>query len=553
MKTLTALISSFAAVTASAAWAADVQPDMLTKPPAGDWLTYHGDNSGDHYSPLTQIDRRSIVRLGLAWAVRPTTSADGAIEGGIQSNAQSGAAPRIAFPTQLKAPPLIHDGVIYLVVGSQVQALDAHTGNAIWRYRWNSPVGAQLGRGVALYNDSVLVQTGLDNFIVSLDAASGKERWRQQVTNSTLGFGGNTAPVLAGRHLILGMGGDGNNLGPWLESRDPATGELQWKWFTTARAGEPGIESWPDAETASKGGGMPWQQVTYDPKLDLIYVPTANPVPVFNGRVRPGDNLYTDSIVALQAETGRMVWYFQTTPHDTHDYDATEVPILFDAPYRGRERKLLAQFNRNGYYFLLDRTTGASLVTRPFIDSVNWAKGIGADGRPIEDTAKEPQPGGVLISPMSDGAANYPAPSFSPQSKLVYSHANTSFSLVYLDPSDEHPLGWGGGAEYHTGYCTSALIALDYATGHQVWKHAYPDMGFVNSSYPGLLTTAGGLLFTGDPAGDFIAFDAANGKPLWHTRIGKVRNPPVTYVLDGRQYVVIATDDTLYSFALNGL
>ncbi len=539
---------AFACLPAWAA-AADVRPESLRQPPAGDWPTYHGDNSGVHFSPLAQVDRSTIGRLGLAWVARPTTSPAGAIEGGLPGAAGDGS--RVPFPTQLKATPLVVDGVVYMVVGSQVQALDARTGRAIWRYHWASPNGAMLGRGVALYRDSVIVQTGSDNYVVSLDARSGQERWRRQVTDSKLGYGGTTAPIIAGEHLVLGMGGDGNNLRAWLESRDPATGELQWQWHVTPGAGEPGIETWPDAATAARGGGMPWQQVTYDPVLDLIYVPTANPVPVFRGDVRAGDNLYTDSIVALHAGTGRMAWHFQATRNDTHDYDATQVPILFDASIDGKPRKLLAQFNRNGFYFLLDRATGQSLATRPFIDSVNWARGVDAKGQPIPDPAKVPQPGGVLVSPMSDGAANYPAPTFSPRTRLVYTHANTSYSLFYQHPQEENPIGWGGGSEYHTSYATSALVAVDYATGRVAWRHPYPETGFVNSAYPGLLTTAGGLLFTGDPTGQFVAFDARNGTPLWFSHVGLVRNAPVTYLLDGRQYVLVATDDTFFAFSLN--
>jgi alcohol dehydrogenase (cytochrome c) len=498
---------------------------------------------------LRTINRRSVRQLGLAWVLRPATTTEGAVAGGIPL--AQGTAARNGFPSQLKATPLVRDGVAYMVVGAQVQALDARTGRVLWRYHWNSPGGAQLGRGVALHADSVIVQTGSDNYVVSLDAGTGTERWRRQVTDSKLGYGGTTAPVMAGAHLILGMGGDGNNLGSWLESRDPATGELQWRWNATPRPGDPAVATWPDAATAAKGGGMPWQQVTYDPELDLIYVPTGNPVPVFAGQVRPGENLYTNCIVALHAGDGSLAWYFQATPHDTHDYDATQVPVLFDVVVAGKPRKLLAQANRNGYFFLLDRVTGESLLTQPFIASANWAQGIAPDGRPIPDPRKEPQPGGVLVSPMSDGAANYPAPSYDPQTRLLYVQATTSYSLVYLDPSEEHPAGWSGGSEYHAGFASSGVLALEPVSGRIAWRHAWPDMGFVNSSYPGMLSTGGGLVFTGDPAGNFIAFDAASGKLLWHARIGKVRNAPVTYELDHRQYVLVATDDTLFAFALN--
>ena len=531
--------------------AGGVQPEDLWHAPAGAWPTYHGDSSGAHYSPLDQINRRTLERLGLAWTTRPTTASAGAVQGGIPAPNAPAAGAGPAFPAQLKAPPLVVDGVAYLVVGSQVQALDARSGRTIWRYHWSSPNGAQLGRGVALFQDSVIVQTGADNHVVSLDARTGQERWRRQVTDSTLGYGGTTAPVIAGNHLVLGMGGDGNNLRAWLESRDPATGELQWKWTVTPGEGEPGIRTWPTVQAAARGGGMPWQQVTYDPALDLIYVPTANPVPVFNGGVRAGDNLYTSSIVALHAATGKLAWHFQATANDTHDYDATQVPMLFDATVDGRPRRLLAQFNRNGYYFVLDRETGRSLATVPFIGTVNWSKGVSRSGQPITDPLKTPQPGGVLVSPMSDGAANYPASALNPRSQRAYVHATTSWSLFYLHPDEESPIGWGGGSEYHTGFSTSALVALDAVTGRMAWKHDYPDMGFVTSSYAGLLATAGGLVFTGDPSGHFIAFDADTGRPLWHSTIGALRSAPVTYVLDGRQYVLVTTDDTVFAFALN--
>jgi acido-empty-quinoprotein group A len=530
--------------------AASVVPEQLWTPPHGEWLTYHGDSSGEHFSPLTQINRSTLPLLGLAWTVRPNTAQAGAIVSATQKDKAE--QPRLpVFPAQLKAIPLVSEGVVYMVVGSQIHALDARSGKAIWRYQWISPIGAALGRGVALYKDSVIAQTGLDNHVVSLDAKSGEERWQVEVTDSTLGYGGTTAPILAGNHLILGMGGDGNNLRAWLESRDPNTGALQWRWYVTPSPGQAGIETWPDTLTAEHGGGMPWQQVTYDPTLDLIFVPTANPVPTFNARVRAGDNLYTNCIVALHAATGKIAWYFQATANDSHDYDATQVPILIDAAIDGRPRKLLAQVNRNGYYYLLDRMTGKSIVTVPYIPTANWAKGINAIGQPITNPDKTPQPGGAVVSPMSDGATNFPPPSYSPTTGLVYAQATSSYSIYYLNPEEEKPLGWGGGSEYHSGFVVSALVGLDYKTGRSIWRHEYPSVGFLNSAFAGVLSTGGGLVFTGDPAGNFVAFDAKTGVPLWHSGIGNVRNTPITYVLDGRQYILVATDENLFAFALN--
>lgn len=515
------------------------------------WPGYHGDASGRHHSALAQIHRGNIGRLGLAWAVRPGASRLAAVAGGLGAPAGGGSAP--GFPAALKSIPVVVDDRLYLTLGAQVYALDARTGEVVWRHHWHSASGAQLGRGVAVAGDLVLVQTGSDNHLLALDRHSGRERWRQQVTDSPLGYSGSTAPVLAGGLVVLGMGGDGNNLRAWLEARDAATGALRWRWYVTPDAdGQPGADTWPDAATARRAGGMPWQQVTYDAALNRVYVPTANPTPVFAGDLRPGDNLYTNCIVALDAHTGRPVWHFQTTPHDTHDYDGTQVPMLFDALVRGRRRQLLAQFNRNGHYFVLDRVTGEWLHTVPYVAGLNWSRGIDAQGRPIPDPAKDPQPGGSLVMPMSDGASNFPPSALSPRTGLAYVHANAAWSLFYRHPEEAQPLGWAGGSEYHLGLATSALVAVHAATGRPAWRHAYPGTGFLSSGYPGLLSTAGDLLFTGDPQGFFRAFDARNGRTLWHSRIGLVRNTPITCLLDGRQQVLVASDDTLYAFALNG-
>jgi alcohol dehydrogenase (cytochrome c) len=535
-------------VLGSAAGAQGFTASMLAQRPAQDWPSYHGDYTGDHFSALRQIDSHSVARLGLAWSVRIDPSTRGAIEGG--TGARQSSTPT-AFSSVLKATPVELAGVLYMVAGPQVFALDARTGATIWHYYWASSVSSLLGRGVAVDGHSVYVQTGNDNYVVSLDAQTGHERWRRQITDSSAGYQGTTAPMIVGHHLLVGMGGDGNNLGAWLEALDPDTGAPQWRWFTAPSAGDPALATWPDRSSAQHGGGMPWQEVTYDPMLNLIYVPTANPVPVLSGAGRAGNNLYTDSIVALDADSGKLVWYFQATPHDVHDYDATQVPMLIDAPFNGSPRRLLAQFDRNGLYFLLDRQSGKNLLTQPFIPTANWYRSIGANGQPQPDPGKFPQPGGALLSPMSDGATNYPASSYDPQTRLAYSQANTSFSLFYLDPEDQHPAGWSGGSEYHTGYVHSALLALNPVSGQIVWRHDWPDLGFINAFYPGVLTTAGGLLFTGDPVGDFIAFDARRGLPVWHSLIGQIRNTPISYALDGRQYVLVATDQSLFAFALN--
>jgi len=354
-----------------------------------------------------------------------------------------------------------------------------------------------------------------------------------------------------GNHVLTGIAGDSGGSSGWLEARDPESGDVQWRWYATPRAGQSGIETWPSAEAADHGAGGPWQPPTYDPELNLIYVTTGNPAPVYTGATRRGANLWTSSIVALNANTGKLVWYYQTSPHDTHDWDATEVPMLFDATFKGKPRKLLAQANRNGYYFLLDRTNGENLLTKAFIPSANGYKGIDSQGVLIPDPAKEPQIGGTLVSPSSDGAANYPAPSFDPETMLLYVNSTQSFSVYYDDPSESNLLGSGASMEYHTGLFHSALLALDYQTGQVRWRHDYPGTGFWSSTYPGVLTTAGKLLFTGDPAGNFVARDPETGADLWHSGLGTpITNSPETYLLGDTQYVLIAAADALFAFSL---
>ena len=479
---------------------------------------------------------------------RLDTSPRGAIAGGAGSQPPPGDQ---GIPIkQIKAIPLMVDGVLYFSVPNHAYAVDARTGQTVWHYYWKSDRSAIGNRGVGMYGDWLYFETP-DNHVVSLDAATGKERWHKQIASVRQQYFSTPAPVVIRNHVIVGMGGDALDVPAWLESRDPETGEIQWKWYTTPRRGEPGIETWPNEQTAANGGGMPWQPPTYDPELNLLYVPTGNPNPVLDGRRRPGANLYTASIVALDVDTGKMAWHFQGSPHDTHDWDGTQVPVLFDAEIDGKPRKLLAQANRNGFFFVLDRTNGQNIVSKPFIETANWFKGVDKKGQPIPNPDKEPQIPGVLVSPSTDGAANYPAPSFNPDTGLFYINATESWSLYYLTERISNAVGWGGAFEYHTGVFDSALRALDYRTGEVKWEHRYPGLGFWSSTYPGMLSTAGKLLFTGDPVGNFIAYDPASGKVLWHTNLGSiVCNSPITYMLDGRQYVVVASGDTLYAFSL---
>ena len=294
------------------------------------------------------------------------------------------------------------------------------------------------------------------------------------------------------------------------------------------------------------GGGMTWLPPTYDPDLNLLYVPTGNPNPVFSPRSRPGDNLFTCSLVALDPETGKMKWYFQTSPHDTHDWDSAQVPVLIDGQIDGRPRKLIAQAARNGYFFLLDRTNGQHILTVPYVDFMNWSLGVNAKGQPINNPAKDVTVDGVLISPGS--ATNWPPPSFNPKTGLLYVGTSQSYALQYLTDTDERPEGYGGGAVGvgGAGGRESYIKAIDYKTGKVRWRHPLTEGGAM-----GLLSTAGDLLFGGDGSGNFVAYDPSTGDPLWHVGLGtSPSNGPMTFMLDGRQYVVVGAGDSLYAFTL---
>jgi alcohol dehydrogenase (cytochrome c) len=528
-----------------------LDPASLLKPPTDAWATYHGDYTGRHYSPLKQVDVTNVKNLSLAWFYRTPATTNGAIMGGPPDDApaaRGGNTPSQAGPI-IKAMPLMVKGILYLSTPNRVYAVDARTGTQLWQYAWRGR-GAIGNRGVGMSGDWLYVVTP-DNYVVSLEAATGKERWAKKLTPEGVSNWSTSAPVIVRNHVLVGIGGDspvGTTRG-FIEALDTETGASQWKWYTTPDQGEPGIETWPSAAASLKSSGAPWQPPTYDPELNLLYVPTGQATPTYNGKGREGANLYTCSIVALDVDTGKMAWYYQTSPHDTHDWDATEVTILVDGVVDGQPRKLLAQTNRNGYYFLLDRTNGKPIVVKPFAMSNSYS-GL-EHGVLVPNPAKEGAPGGTLVSPTSDGAVNFPAQSFSPDTGLFYVNATDAISIFYLSEDASDPTGFGRGQEWHGGFFDSRVMALDYRTGEPKWQHSYEQQGWGSSQQPGLLSTGGGLLFSGDPSGDFIAFDAATGKILWHAQLGsQLTNSPQTYMLDGRQYFTVAAGDTLFAFYL---
>jgi acido-empty-quinoprotein group A len=545
LKTLAVLLLSIAAAAQTIPL---VDPSLMTKPPIDAWPTYHGDYSGRRYSTLKQITSANVKSLALAWVYRLNTSRGGAIVGGEGPDTPPAGTP--ATPT-IKSTPLMIRGVIYFSAPDHVWAIDARTGREVWHFAWKTRGGDHIGnRGVGMYGDWLFFLTP-DNYFVSLDARTGKERWHREIADMKREYFSSNAPIVIGRNIIVGAGGDALDIPGYLESRDPENGEIVWRWNTTPRPGDPGAESWPDEYAMSSGGGMPWLPGTYDPELNLYYIGTGNPQPVLTGQSRPGDNLYTCSIVALRPDTGKMAWYYQVTPHDTHDWDAAQTPVLIDGVIDGRPRKLVAQASRNGYFVLLDRTTGTHILTTKMIESANWAKEINLKGQPIGNPAKEATVPGTLVSPDTNGATNWPPPSFSPDTGLFYVGTQQAYSIMYLTDTDPRPQGWAA-AERGVGRVASALKAIEYQTGRVKWSRPLALTASGASGGPmGLLSTAGGLLFGNDGGGNFVAYDAATGKPLWHAGLGtNTSNGPQTFLVDGRQYVVVGAGDTLYAFAL---
>jgi alcohol dehydrogenase (cytochrome c) len=497
----------------------NLDPAESLKPLASSWPTYNGDYSGRRFSRLSQINASNVGKLRLVWSF------------------DSGKEP-------IKATPLMIGGLVYFSVPDKAWAVDAKTGRQVWYWETKTRGGTHIGhRGVAMYGKWLFLVTP-DDYLVSLDAATGKERWRTEIADLKLDFFSTVAPVVIRNHVLVSPSIESTDNRGYLDSYDPESGKLQWRWYATPDAGQPGAETWPNADAREHGGGAIWIPGTYDPELNLYYFGTANPQPVMAGQGRMGDNLWANSIVALNPDTGKMAWSYQTTPHDTHDWDSAETPVLFDAEIDGRPRKLLAQANRNGYFFVLDRTNGQHILTAPFAQN-NWAKGIDDQGRPIRDLSKDPHPAGALVFPSEAGATNWFAPSLDPQTGFFYVTVTRSAAIFYLTDTSAKPEAWGGiDKTVWTG--PSSIAAIDCKSGKVIWDHNTGE-----GSVSGLLTTAGKLLFGGDASGNALALDPTTGKTLWHVNLNQLMfNGPITYELDGRQYLVLAAWGKLFAFAL---
>ncbi|WP_116091695.1 acido-empty-quinoprotein group A [Sphingomonas crusticola] len=511
-----------------------LDPARLGAPPTDSWPTFQGDYTGRRFSPLTQINEHNVAGLQIAWTSRFN-----------DVGAQRGAPQPV-----IKGTPLMVNGILYVTLPNLVYALDAHTGERLWTYKWVDKGGHLVAnRGVGMYKD-MLYFMGPDDWVICLDSATGKERWRKEIADARKQYFTTSAPVIVGNHVLVGVGGDAMDIRGFLLSLDPMTGEEQWKFYVTPGAGEPGIETWPDVDSAAHGGGGTWMPGTYDAELKTLYWTTGNANPVFAGQGRMGDNLYTASVVALDIETGKLKWHFQAMPHDTHDYDGTNTPVLFDRVIDGKPRKLLSYGARSGWFVTVDRITGKPIVSTPYMPGLKWVKGINPKTQePISDRDNDPKTTGSI---GNANPTNWYNPAYSDQTGLFYINTVKGLGIYYLYDTSPKPAGYAGGGGGSLGEAQRILMAIDPLTGKHAWEHPYVSISSPGSTVgPGLMATAGNLLFTGDDQNNIIVYRASNGEILWHLKAtANQSNAPISYMLDGKQYVVLAAGENLYAFTL---
>jgi alcohol dehydrogenase (cytochrome c) len=495
------------------------------------WLTYSGDYTGRRFSPLAQITPANAGRLAPQW-----TFQNGVVN-------------------KFEATPIVIDGVMYVTGAlNHAWAVDARSGRQIWHYQRQLPQGLKVccgmvNRGFAAYGDRLFMAT-LDAHFVALDMKTGKVIYDIEMAPAKDGFAATGAPLVVKDKVIAGIaGGEFANRG-FLDAYNPATGERVWRFYTIPAPGEPGSDSWK-GEIWQRGGGPTWLTGSYDPELNLLYWGVGNPNPDWDGESRPGDNLYTGSLVALDPDTGTLKWHYQYTPHDTHDWDANEVPVLADITINGRPRKVVMMANRNGFFYVNDRVTGEFIRARPFVHTT-WSNEIGRDGRPVLNPGQEPTEAGTVTCPGLYGGTNFQSPSFDPTRGLFFVTAReTCMRYIRRPPSPTAALGsltLGGSAALVSEPVKSsgALRAIDPTTGETKWEIAYDDAGWA-----GVLATAGGVVFSADHEGTFFAADSTTGKKLYSFQTGAaIYAPPTSYQVDGRQYVVMPSGTTLTAFAL---
>ncbi|MGC2821634.1 MAG: PQQ-dependent dehydrogenase, methanol/ethanol family, partial [Candidatus Sulfotelmatobacter sp.] len=489
------------------------------------WMTYSGDYSGRRFSPLDQISVSTAQGLTAKWVYQ--TGATG----------------------KLETTPLVVDGVLYATAqDDRAFALDARTGRPIWMYQHQlpgdiRPCCGRVNRGLAILGDKVFLGT-LDAHVIALDSKTGNVIWDIVAADYQKGYSFTVAPLAVKNLIVIGVSGGEYGVRGFIDAYDASTGTRRWRFYTVPGPGEPGHETW-EGDSWKVGGAPAWNTGTYDAATNQIFWPTGNPAPSNRGEGRAGDNLFSNSLLALNADTGKMNWYFQFTKHDEHDWDATQVPVILDAG----GKHLIAQANRNGYFYVIDRATGKLVLANAY-GKTTWSDSKDAEGRPVAKKEASPTLEGHTVCPGALGTTNFMAPAYDQQTSLFYVTARDQCDIFSTAPQPYE----AGHAYYGSAYFPSEeaepyrgfLKAIDPTTGNIKWKFEH-----TSPTWSGVLATAGGLVFTGDAEGNFIALDAASGKPLWHFQMGgAVYAAPIAFAVDGKEYVAIAAGSAIYAFGL---
>jgi alcohol dehydrogenase (cytochrome c) len=501
--------------------AAQVRPQDILKSPGKDWLTYAGSYNGWRHSPLKQITPQNAGSLVPKWVYRVPNS------------------------VRLQTSPVVYDGVMYVTNTNAMYALDASSGRLIWSYADGRAEKSGPNRGPAIMGDRVYFVTS-DNYLTALDRQTGVVIFSKKYASVEDGVTSTSAPLAVKDKVIVGSAGGDSGMRGFIAALSAETGEEIWRVYTVPAKGEPGSETWGDL--IEWGGGAAWLSGTYDPELNTLYWTTGNPWPDFNASVRPGDNLYSCSLLALDLDTGKMKWHFQFTPHDTHDWDAQSWPMLIDMEWEGRPRKVVLHANRNGFFYVLDRESGEFLRATQLTDSVNWASGIGKEGRPILIPDMDPTLEGNWVCPSVKGATNWMGQTYHPETGLLYVLTLEQCGWFNLSEQEPEPMKNfpGGGATEEGGQVI--LRAIDPKTGKRAWE--YPMTGF-GRMWTGTVSTATGVLFSGDDDGQLVALDAKTGSHLWNFNMGELSTAsPVIYEVNGKQHVAIASATAVFAFGL---
>ena len=493
------------------------------------WLMYSGTLDAQRYSQLDEINTSNVTEMELKWAYQ------------------------IPVIDRAETVPLVVDGIMFITEApSNLVAVDAQTGRQYWRYDHDLPEDLRIccgrnNRGVAILGETLFMST-LDAHLVAIDARTGNVLWDVEVAAYDSGYSKTAAPLIVKDKVVTGIAGGEFGIRGFIDAYNAETGELEWRTYTIPGEGEPGNDTW-SGDSWKTGGSATWITGAYDPDLNMIYWGTGNPGPDWNGDVRLGDNLYSDSALALNGDTGELEWYFQFTPHDVHDWDAIQVPILADINYQGQERKVMMWANRNAFFYTIDRETGVFLEGKPFATQT-WAQGLDANGRPVRVPGMEPTYEGIMVSPPITGGTNWYSPGYSQQTGLFYV---TSFDgeQIFFKRDEDYEEGerfTGGGGRYDQPMDAfhSSIRAINPATAEIEWEFPIQPR-----SSAGITSTAGGLLFSGSADGYFFALDAATGEELWHISLGRrVHAAPMTYSVEGKQFVTIASGNVVYTFGL---